>query len=658
VLTIAKLRLHNFKCYGGEQVLELGPLAYAISAQHVGDPARSNWLGKSTLLEAVDYVLTGRIPRDCRRKSDWITHDEKIGEVEVVFSDGARVLRTMGRAKPERVWYFPADAASVGDAAMQDEVDKFIALALGLDVDDFWTSYFRQGEMSRLVRCEAAERMEYVTSWIRLEPIQACEDDAAAVLSELARRRDEETAKITAAQASIAECLRRVDCPDEATLERRIEEQEAIVRVAKANIERAIEASQGERERAGLVPAAKRYEEVVAAGKALYLMVGPPEQAIANGKALEGAMTTAEAKIREVGDRKALLVQDHNRKRALVRGEFDGVCPVVGAACPAREFVVGESARNLSTQRQVSEQLKNVEDEFALANGELGIARSGQLAFDRKRSELETLREEARRLKPSFDRYKALAAAELVAGTAEDVGLLRRSYEELVSREQSLKAVREVIVDAKNRCAAASDQAAEFDKGARTAAAATAIFGPNGAQRQIAEEMLVEIEADANEDLARAGIPLSVNFVWSREGQELAASCGECGQGFPATRKVKECTRCGAPRGPKLINRLEFDVSNRSGAADDLAAAFTQFAASAWLRADRESRWATVMIDEPLGQLDEANRKTFSAHLPGLLSRAGFAQALVIAHHSNVLDALPGRILIESDGRRSTVKVA
>jgi ABC-type molybdenum transport system ATPase subunit/photorepair protein PhrA len=63
------------------------------------------------------------------------------------------------------------------------------------------------------------------------------------------------------------------------------------------------------------------------------------------------------------------------------------------------------------------------------------------------------------------------------------------------------------------------------------------------------------------------------------------------------------------------------------------------------------------MLDEPLGQCDVANRKLISAHLPRILARAGFGQGLVIAHHASILDALPSRIRIVSDGKHSTASV-
>ena len=63
------------------------------------------------------------------------------------------------------------------------------------------------------------------------------------------------------------------------------------------------------------------------------------------------------------------------------------------------------------------------------------------------------------------------------------------------------------------------------------------------------------------------------------------------------------------------------------------------------------------MIDEPTGAMDAANRRAFAGKLPAMLGGIGFTQSLVIAHYSETLASLPGRIEIISDGRRSVARV-
>lgn len=657
MLTIAELRLQNWKCFGGEHILKLRDLPYAIFAQHVRDEGRSNWLGKSSLLEGVDYVITGRTPSSSRRKSDWITDDAKAGEVESRLSDGSRILRTMGKNKPERVWFYPADGSA---PAAQDEAEKAIALHLGVDPVDFWTCYFRQGDMAKLVRCEPSDRLSYVTSWIRLAPIQECEARASDVLSDLASRRAAENEKIASSTSTIASVMHQL----EQTMGKAVHVDDLdqvvddhVVREASARtdldvLEREVDVS---RELARLALVAKRYDEIVEQGKALAQSMGGPSKATRRD-ALKEITAQMEHEFSRAIEHRALMQQDFERKRSLVRGQFDGQCPVVCGACPAREYVEAGTARNLENLRAAQDKLNEATTAWQKAQIDHEAARDSLRTFERQWQDLGALRTEVLRIKPERDKYLQEQAAPLV-DIEEKRSRLRATHSTYVGLLNRAHAARSQVRAELQKIEAARAMVAQYDRAARVAAAGLAIFGKNGAQRRIAEEMLETIQSDATEDLAQAGIPLSVSFQWSREGKDLAAACDQCGNAYPTSRAIKECSVCGAPRGPNLVNKLEFDVSNRSGGADDLGAAFTQFAASAWLRSDRLSQWATMMIDEPLGQLDESNRKAFSAHLPGLLKRAGFLQSLVIAHHAHVLDALPGRILVESDGRRSTVKV-
>jgi hypothetical protein len=114
-----------------------------------------------------------------------------------------------------------------------------------------------------------------------------------------------------------------------------------------------------------------------------------------------------------------------------------------------------------------------------------------------------------------------------------------------------------------------------------------------------------------------------VTARWSREGDDLATVCEACGTAFPKSRKVKECARYGGARGPNLIEKLELDLSDRSGAAEDLVGGAMQFAAAAWLRRERGVAWSTAFLDEPFGSLDEAHRRGLaSPRRPSCRARA------------------------------------
>jgi hypothetical protein len=172
----------------------------------------------------------------------------------------------------------------------------------------------------------------------------------------------------------------------------------------------------------------------------------------------------------------------------------------------------------------------------------------------------------------------------------------------------------------------------------------------------VAEEALGQIEERANDVLAECGVDLRLEVRWARTGKGLARACDACGHPFPASARVKACERCGAERGPLDVNELTVEMSRRSGALEDLGGIALQLAAADWLRAERESPWRVAVLDEPVASLDRAHRRMFGAHLAAVLRRSA-SQSLVIAHDASVLDSLPGRIQITSDGRWAKAEV-
>jgi hypothetical protein len=98
-LWIERITLRNWFRYRGEHVLDLGPTVYGVTAAAEGDPERSNWLGKSSLMNAVAFALYGWLPEYVRGADDWITRGEEVGGVVVSLSDGSVVRRGKKRGK-------------------------------------------------------------------------------------------------------------------------------------------------------------------------------------------------------------------------------------------------------------------------------------------------------------------------------------------------------------------------------------------------------------------------------------------------------------------------------------------------------------------------------------------------------------------------------
>jgi hypothetical protein len=267
---------------------------------------------------------------------------------------------------------------------------------------------------------------------------------------------------------------------------------------------------------------------------------------------------------------------------------------------------------------------------------------------------LETMREEARRLQPAYEAAKAAGEPENPAGLRALLEAAQEAQRAALHAEADREIRLGLATAAEGKRAALLERIAGLRAEIAVAREAAVIFGKGGAQRKVAEGALGEIEAVANERLRECGIDLSVGVRWSREGQGLARACEACGEAFPASARAKVCARCGAGRGQQVINRLELELSDRSGAAEDLVGVAVQLAASAWLRRGRGSTWGVALMDEPFSACDRHNRKALAGHLGAMVRGCEFEQALVISHAPDASDLFPGRIevLVKSDGAR------
>jgi hypothetical protein len=669
VLTIARLRLKAWKCFRDEQVIDLEPSAYAIFAREMGNDQRSNFLGKSSLVEAVDFALFGRLADEFKsRKKGWISRGEKSGEVDLTLSDGSRVVRSQTLTGSERLWYFPPGSPEKG--ACQAEAQKAIDELVGLSKEDFAaTRYFRQGEMARLITLDPGPRLDLVAGWFRLEPLQECEADAAEVLREVARRRDDAIAAAKAAEDSMGATLERAGVPTFDALEGMIAIVALEVEAAGKALDESNAALAADSMREEARAAAEVYERTVAQGKALAEtlaeMMRLPEgervgvaNIVLQRTMLENALHIADEKLQTAGKAKGQAEAEVVSKRRVSSGQFDGTCPLVGALCPARAFVDAEGAKMRGAVADATTALERAGRAYDEAAREQGEAATRLSQLEAKTRRLGELREEASRLKPAHERWRALSEASAgghEAKAAADHARVVASY--ATERAAGLKGARAAVKDAMRRRDESRAEAERLEVAVRTAAAAVEIFGRNGAQRRMAESALEEIQDRACDMMSAAGIPLQVTVRWSREGSGVAATCAACGEAFPRSEKVKVCARCGQDRGANLVNRLEIEPSAQSGGARDLCGIFVQLAAAAWLVEDREARCAIAMLDEPLAALDRAMRQAVSSHLVSILRETGVAQAFVIGHDRAALDALPARIVIESKDGWSTARV-
>jgi DNA repair exonuclease SbcCD ATPase subunit len=662
------MTLHNWLRYRGDHEVFFEPTIYGVTASHEADPARSNWLGKTSILAGVRFALFGTHP--ARTEDEWITRGEAEGSVRIELSDGMTITRERKRGSATRL--FVRWPGREGEPATGAAAQAAIVEALGLTEGDFMaTCFFEQKNLARFVVARPAERQEIVAGWLQLGKLQAAESRTRRILGERIDRKTTLVAKRDAMKGEIVAILAsRFDAVTDAdaNMSKRAESEQFMIEAvfdlqnvrdaAKAVAEEAREAYRRR----------EAWEKASAAREAFDRAVASVEEAnVRREKAIADAETAlagfdaakVEASLRDAtkAQQEAIAAlararDTESQRAALACGAFDGVCPVDGHVCPDAEIMnAAREANEISLREAVSERVR-ADKAVSSAKNRVEEASESARRIEALRGQINALKRhpvaamgdpppdpgEAPPVVDAVTPWDAYQAAEADYREAEQqADRLRRTYDGMGKLEGEIAAAE-----------------AEID----TLREAVAILGRQGAQRVIAEGALSEIEDGANALLREAGIDLRVVVRWSHEGQGLATTCEACGAPFPSSTKVRECAKCGATRGAKMIDRLEVVLSDRSGAADDLAGAAIQLAAGAWLRKQRNAAWSVALIDEPFGALDEANRGAFAVHLAAMLrGRYGYAQAFVIAHTRGVMDALPGRVEVTGREAGSSLRV-
>jgi hypothetical protein len=357
--------------------------------------------------------------------------------------------------------------------------------------------------------------------------------------------------------------------------------------------------------------------------------------------------------------------------RSVARGEFDGRCPIVpGFECPAKAQLNqgGERARTALTDAQAA---------ALRARTALGFAREGADAVERQRRERQRAEERVELLRSQVAREAesqlpgpapsartqatesqlSVPAGEPPPGSRTDVERARGALESLRTSLALYRRSAAELAKLRDALSQVEGQRAAAELALAHARAARLVVGRGGAQRRIAEAAVGAIAAGANRRLAGIGVDLRVALSWRREGAELAAACEACGAGFPRSNRARVCATCGADRGRAVQDRLDVELSDRSGAAEDLAGLALQRSACAFLRRRRGAPWASLVLDEPFGALDERHREAVARSIAAVREEDGFEQVFCVAHDRGILDSLPGKILVRGRGAESEAEV-
>ena len=630
---IENIRLYNWRCFAGEQTIEgLRPISYSVVAHEATNVDRSNWLGKSSLLEAPRYALVGETRKD-ESATGWITHGEREGGVDLEFNDGTFVSRNRIGSKGTLQVETPDGLQLNGDAAQEWIYEHLVPKGL-INI----TAFFEQGQTDKLVSMSPTPRSDMVSDWLGLQILE----EAAAIPLKAVQA---QSRRLDAAEAYVVE-----HGPSEAAekalkdAKARLGECAVVFQEAKHNAVQAQSRNAHHAEWGKAVQAANEYRELKSSAPKSRLV--PRDKQRARSDEAVSAHATAVAWAKQKKDRVA-------QARLLVGGEFDGCCPVAqGFECPARSNINAQRTENVSRLEEAREALKDAAKDVSSAQEVMNEARDALGKLDRQ---LKSREAQKRRLAELEEYLEFAAQPEPPCPDLESVlDELTDATRCQTEANEAVKAA-EVVV---TRVLEAEEVLDELRDRINIDRAAARVLGRSGAQRELAQSVLDVIAGRANSALERAGVPLQLSVSWGKEGKSLEENCGTCGFFYGKSQRAKECEDCGTKRARKFDGKLTVELANVSGGASDIGGLMLQLAAARWLRDHRTIGLASYFIDEPFGQVDRANRVGIAAKFHSVIHQEfGALQAFVVAHDNDTLETLPGRLVVTSEGGRSTVVV-
>lgn len=638
---IRAVRFKNWMCFRGEHIIRLQPKAYAITARYEIDPGRSNMGGKSAIPEAIHFAMTGDLAKF--RKFDangWITDGEKSGYVQLDLEDGTIMRRERTRgSRTDVTLTLPGSKP-----ATQADAESAFYKHVGFGSDDSRTIvYFEQDMMNLIIRTEPEARFDVIRGWLGLQKGEKAEDAA----SEIVKKRIREVAKLRARRESLM-AMMPVETKHTPTLAE-LEAEKITVAAELAVLIETRDAAHALVEDKQLV---EKYDAIVVEGKTA------SDEVNAISTDLDERLESTENYVAEQQTAYLTAKQEAASKKKTSLGLFDGKCPVADIECPATKRINSDRGTSKASYETAKTKEERAEKAWQTARaGATGVREEARDAV-MKRAKYDQLRARASEMLSSV--REARKRVKAAAKKKVDLDEIDEQIEVLETRENAARqALAEYHAHVK-QFASLNEQLETVEKDLLTEEklAAIATVGRTtfrAAQRRVAERALDTIGDDANKMLRDAGVDLNIRIVWEHEGKGYAKSCEMCGSPFPSSMKVKRCETCDAERGQNISQKLQFVLSDRSGAADDFSGLAMQLAAGSYLLNLRKSSWAMAMIDEPFSKMDRTIRRAAAKQLLQLVGGGVYRQLMVISHSQDTVDLYPARIniAVARDGTRT-----
>ncbi len=674
-MRVYSLRLQNFLVFRTlfrrfDHVSTVG-----ITAEYVDDATRSNRAGKSTLIEAMQYALTG-VSR-AKREIELISHGQEVMLVELTLldDDGKKYVIKRGRDIQGH------GLLEVSGIEKKAEAQEQINQLIGLTPEEFAiTNYFQQGETNGFMNLSSVDKKKHLMRWLKNEHWARWERSVLDALNEKVR-------KLAGLRAQV-EAL-EVDQSNEADLLKNLKlAKEKLAKRKKrcARFQRQLEA-----ERVSTQKNAERSEQIETIGAE----IEETQTQLQHGAVILQALEDAERKLRRWKRKmeRHPIVSDEEeqriRKRAAEQGvlirQFEswvasaektrtGRCPILDEGCDRIKYdkaqVKGWKGRIVS-ETKVREKYegaitqiearRHLQDRFQQAKAKLASLQGRSASDDRLEQRLAELRAKRKAL-----RAAAAETPDTCEGLELQVNAMRQIVDADLGRVASLEERLKVRRAAVARIKEMQEKIARLEKRVADLRYVAFMFGKNGIPSQEIENAFDEIENEINFVLGKFGTGLQVQFQPDRELGSWEDGCVVCGWQFPRGTRVRQCGDCGEDRRKKRKDDFQLRVLSgghdeafemNSGGGQALVSIAVRLANARLIQRQTGSKFDVLFLDEADAMLDAPNRQAFLRLITAALTeKLGFRQVFLVSHSGDIQESVPHVLRVVRDGDQSRTK--
>ena len=679
-MKLLDLNILDFGPFSGLQQISFdgrSPLIM-ITAQYTEAAGRSNRAGKSSVLDAIVYLLYG----ECRvREVEYIHYGAPAMIVDGKFQleNGDILFIKRGRtSKNEAIFEVNGQTG----AKLQSEIDKII----GISYKDFTTTnYFQQLDMHSFMEAGATEKQKLLSQWLGNDYWKKYEDAVKGELDELTGKISKATAELAAlesleiavdAEARLAAATTQRDVLTEQLKQLEAYHTELVTKkanMASNSVDKVIATATSDMRRAEdamshLQTQLNNYHRWFKdqETKLRALELAQKQYNVDDHKKATALVKEAEAKmIMLTGEGLQLRI-----KHGTLTAASTGVCPILGEPCSrvSLETLCGQintidaacvqKAVEIAQVKEIRDAVTTVQDagdKLAKEIASLTLA----VEFSSKATEAALNPDELQKLIEAHRTMienckKSIQGAQV--GKTDTSGVDRElsvSDEKTRATRTELSKVAGVIsvleyqiqaeIKRKSNVSQLQATVKELNQKHSELLILQYVFSKNGVPLVQLENTFSQLESEINAVLEFLNADCRVAFSSFKELTTKESECSVCKTPYPSG--AQQCGSCGATRKLKrkedmsirLIysNGVEADFASDSGGGKALISLAIRPALARVLQRGKVNPCRILMLDEVFANFDAYNQGLVMDAMEKLfVDRLGFSQVLFITHHS------------------------